>query len=106
MHYHAALFDYDCPGCQVRHLSDYARVDEVQYAGIFNDPGYCLTQLRVAREIFGDRRTTEEQYDACGRAVTLILLHGPESVVETARATLLEMGYRRWFFEKLWGNKP
>lgn len=100
--YAAAAFDYECPECRKFYRSDFTRVEEDQYGEIFRNVEYCKSELLRARDVFGDRRTTEVEYDACERVVTMILIHGPEEIVETARATLLEMGYRRLFFERLW----
>lgn len=73
---------------------------------VFSDKNYCLEQIRIAREAFGNKNTTEAQFDALEKCLGLIYLRGPESVMSHAYAALEEAEYRRVHFSlHFWGKK-
>ncbi|MEE9540816.1 MAG: hypothetical protein V3V85_04895, partial [Candidatus Thorarchaeota archaeon] len=57
------------------------------------------SQIREAREIFGNTKTTEIQYDAMERALGFMYLHCPKNLLGIVYATLMEATRRRFYFE-------
>ncbi|MGD8707054.1 MAG: hypothetical protein PVI88_00035 [Nitrosopumilaceae archaeon] len=64
----------------------------------FKDKDFCLEQMREARELFGNRKTTPEQYQAIYRVIGFVLLYGPEEIRYMAQALIDEVARREIFF--------
>lgn len=73
---------------------------------LFKDEKYCHSQIIEARQIFGNKTTTREQYTAMEKTLGLGYLYCPESLKELFHSTLLEATNRQTFFELyFWKNK-
>jgi hypothetical protein len=64
----------------------------------FSDKEFCMSQLREAREIFGNRNTTKEQYEAMERVLSFAFLYCPEEIQFMVEATLNEAELRKIYF--------
>lgn len=58
----------------------------------------CFNDIRVAREAFGNKNTTEEQYDALQKSLGIMYLNCPEDIANLVRAQLYEAEQRRMYF--------
>lgn len=73
---------------------------------LFNDKEYCYSQIREAREIFGNRNTTREQFDAMMRALAFGMLYCPEDIRTFFESTLKEATLRQCHYEfNIWTDK-
>jgi hypothetical protein len=70
---------------------------------LLSNKEYCLEQLREAREIFSNKNTTEEKYDAMEKALGMIYLYCPDEIKEIAYAYLHEATIRKSYFIIKWG---
>jgi hypothetical protein len=68
---------------------------------VFSDKKYCLRQLGIARETFGSRKTTLQNFDNLEQALTLLYLYCPDEIKDLALATLEETISRRVMLEIL-----
>lgn len=75
---------------------------ERPYRGIYDDIEYCKKEILLAREIFGNIKTTEEQYTAMVKGLTLVLFNCSKEIKSMAQATLMEAHRRREYFEEIW----
>ncbi len=75
------------------------------YFGIYDNEDYCIKELMSARDLFSDRNTTEKQYDAMIKAISLVVFYCPIKIKVFAEATIIEANMRRKYFEKLWDLK-
>jgi hypothetical protein len=60
---------------------------------------YCSKEIFLAREIFGNKNTTEEQYDAMEKGLSLMYLYCPEEIKTDVYAIISEAEKRRIYFE-------
>jgi len=74
------------------------------YDGVYDNKEFCIREIMLARSIFGNRKTTEFQFDAMIKGLMLVMLHCPEEIKPIAQSTLLESTVRRTYYEKMWGN--
>lgn len=70
---------------------------------LYADDEYCKREIVQARRLFGDTNTTETQYDAMEKALTMIFLHAASfEISQMAHMTLNEAQMRRPAFEQRW----
>ena len=62
----------------------------------------CISDLAMARELFGSKSTTEKQYDGMLRGLAAIYLYCPEKFRDTVLATIDEAHRRELYFRILW----
>lgn len=78
-------------------------MDEIER--YFSDIENCKHDLITARKAFGNRNTTQEQYDQMEKSLGLMYLYCPESIQPMVQATLHEATIRRlWFEMNIWNN--
>jgi len=58
----------------------------------------CYTDIRAAREAFGCKLTTVDQYDQMEKALGIMYLHCPEDIMEIVLGTIEEATWRRPYF--------
>jgi len=69
----------------------------------FKDKNFCFSQLREARELFGNKNTTRKQYEAMEKVLALVYLYCPEEIQSQVLAIINELELRKNFFEiKIW----
>jgi len=75
---------------------------------VYADKERCCEDLCLARELFGNRSTTESQYKKMQFSLGLILLYCPEEMKSLAEATIIEAGMRELYFHmNVWNcSKP
>jgi len=73
------------------------------YNGIYDDIDYCRKEIQLARTIFGNRNTTEEQFEAMIKGLALVNFYCPDELKTIAQATLIEATMRKVYFLPLWG---
>lgn len=66
---------------------------------VFSNKERVLEAVRGARKLFGDTRTTRDQYDDMERCLCFATLYCPEDVRDLVAMTLDEAGRRRLFYE-------
>jgi len=67
---------------------------------IYKDKEYCLGQLMVAREAFGNKNTTREQYDQIEKCLAMMYLYCPEEIHLHVLSTLGEADWRKKYYEE------
>ena len=72
------------------------------YCGIYDDIEYCMKELLLARAIFGNIKTTEDQYNAMQKALALVLFYCPKEIKSLVQGTLTEAIMRKTYYEKIW----
>jgi len=70
----------------------------------FQDKEYCYSELMKVREMFGNRNTTEKQYDNLQNFLGVLYFRCPDDIKDVVLATIYESQRRRIMFEKLWGT--
>jgi len=70
-------------------------------AAAFTDRAKCLESIHEARELFGNKSTTESQYTQMEKALALGYLYCPDDLKGTFERTLLEATKRRFWYEEL-----
>jgi hypothetical protein len=72
----------------------------------FKDKEYCFEQIKEARKLFGNKNTTEEQYEAMEKVLGFAYLYCPEEIKSLVFATLNEAERRKiHFILNIWGKK-
>jgi hypothetical protein len=66
---------------------------------VYEDINKCRQDIILARKIFGDKTTTEKQYDAMEKSLGMMFLYCPEEIKGIVQATLWEAQRRRFYFE-------
>lgn len=81
-------------------MSNVSNVSNVsnEIEDLFKDANYCRSQILEARQLFGDKTTSEKQYDAMERALAFGLLYCPDEMIAPLHSTLLEATKRRTHF--------
>jgi hypothetical protein len=64
----------------------------------YNDKDNCIAEIQVARKAFGNKNTTEEQYDQMEKALGIMYLHCPEEIQSAVLYTINEAEQRRFYF--------
>jgi len=72
------------------------------YFGIYDDVEYCNKEIISARGLFGNKNTTEDQYEAMLKGLGLVVLYCPKELKVFAQATFMEATMRKPYFQKLW----
>jgi hypothetical protein len=73
-----------------------------ELAELFKDKEYCYRELAEARKLWGNKDTTEAQFDQLETTLTLMLVHCPSDIQYAVQASIREAGMRRTYFEMLW----
>jgi hypothetical protein len=71
-------------------------------AEVLSQPENARRCMHDARRVFGDRTTTEAQYNQMEKALGLGYIHCPEDMRTLFLSTLNEATTRRAYFEKWW----
>lgn len=58
----------------------------------------CSKELLMARKIFSDKNTTEEQYDNMERCLAFMYAYGPEKLQDMIWGTMVEATMRKGYF--------
>ena len=66
---------------------------------VYKDINKCRQDIILARRIFGDRTTTEKQYEAMEHSLAFMYLYCPEEIKCAVEVTLNEAQKRRFYFE-------
>lgn len=69
---------------------------------LFADKDYCIKELIRSRDVFGNKNTTRDQYDAMQKCLAAMYLYCPEEIQDHVYAHLLEAEKRRSYFEFIW----
>ena len=70
---------------------------------LFEDKEYCYSQIREARELFGNVNTTRKQFDAMVRVLGFGYLYCPEEIRGIFLSTLDESVRREfWYISNVW----
>ncbi len=73
------------------------------YFGIYDSIEYCQKEIKLARELFGKRNTTEDQYNQMLKGLAILNLYCPEEFKITAESTITEAIRRKIYYSILWG---
>ena len=71
----------------------------VDISHVYADPENCKKDILLARKTFGNRNTTMRQYDLMQRALGMMCLYCPKSLLVIVHATMNEAMSRRIYFE-------
>lgn len=71
----------------------------------FQDVKNCNRDLCLARKSFGNRNTTEDEYDQLEKTLGLMYLHCPVDMQDSVLATLTEAEWRRPYFILGWARQ-
>jgi len=66
---------------------------------VFSNKERVLESLSSARKVFGDKRTTQEQYDSMERCLAFAFVYCPDDLRDIVKSTLDESSRRRLFYE-------
>lgn len=77
--------------------------EDKPYGGIYDDSEYCTSEILLARKIFGNRNTTEDQFEAMLKGLGLMVLYCPEEIKVLAQSTFMEATMRKAYYLSLWG---
>lgn len=69
---------------------------------IYNNEEYCFSEIRTARDAFGNRKTTRTQYEGMLLGLARMCLYCPSDIQAIVYATLLEAKMREPYFESIW----
>ena len=71
-------------------------------AEFYSQKDNCLKEIRKARELFGNRSTTEKQYTGMESALSYMYLYCPDEIRNSVESTLQEAEMRKPMFIRLW----
>lgn len=70
----------------------------------YADKENCYAEIREARQLFGNKNTTEGQYDQMQRALAFMFLYCPKEIQSVVQATMNEAEARRFYFTLTWAK--
>ena len=73
------------------------------YIHVFLDDEKTNEVILEAREIFGNKKTTRDQYEIMMKTVGLAMVHCSEKMKGFAQSTWLEANMRKVYYEYMWG---
>ena len=73
------------------------------YQGIYDSVEYCQKEMRLARKLFSNKFTKEEQYEAMLKGLGILSLYCPKEMKVQAEAMIHEAIRRKVYFLSLWG---
>ena len=67
----------------------------------YSDEETCRAEISEARQIFGDKTTNRKQFEAMQKALGLMYLYCPKTMMQLVKSTLDESVIRETYFELL-----
>jgi len=71
---------------------------------LYSNEDICLDLIRDSRKVFGNRETTEKQYDAMMKTLSFAYLYCPKDIQTLMLSTINEAEMRRTAFMTIWSN--